>query len=438
MKRFITDELKKWKDKVDRKPLILRGARQVGKTYIIKDFAEKHYDNLIYLNFDHDDSLKSLFIETKNPQRIIEQLIFATGKQIIPGRSLIFFDEVQECPDALNSLKYFYEELPKYHVVAAGSLLGVRLAKTSFPVGKVNFLDLKPMSFSEFLVADGCENLVDYMKQIDKLGPIPEIFASQLNEKLRNYLMIGGMPEVVRKWTEQKDLQGAINSQYEILQAYEQDFGKHTTENEANKISLIWNGLPSQLARENKKFVYQVVKEGARAREYEGALNWLRDAGLVEKVCNVTKPAMPLKAYEDLSAFKIYMLDVGLLSRMVDLDSRVVMDGDRLFSEFKGALAENYCLSMMKVGPVRKRVYYHTFDRYEVDFVLQVSNKIVPVEVKSGKGGSHTSLTRYNEIYQPEMAVRFSMNNLKLDGRILNIPLYLAEYAEKLVDLAIA
>ena len=287
MKRFILDELIKWKNSKYRKPLILKGARQIGKTYILKQFGEENYENVAYFNFDHDEELYNLFENTKNPKRILEQLSFVCGKAIKPEKTLIIFDEIQECPNALNSLKYFQEEANEYHIVSAGSLLGIRVSHTSFPVGKVDFMNMYPMTFSEFLIADNCENLVEYMKQINKIENIPDIFFNQLEEKLKVYFIIGGMPEVVKLWVEEKDIELVNTTQENILKAYESDFSKHTTNNEANKISLIWNSIPSQLAKENKKFLYQVIKEGARAREYENALNWLNDANLIYKIYNV-------------------------------------------------------------------------------------------------------------------------------------------------------
>ena len=347
MRRFIMDKLIEWKKSDFRKPLILKGARQVGKTYILKEFGKNNYENVAYFNFDHDEGLAELFKNTKDPKRIIEQLILAVGSKIEPGKTLIFFDEIQECPNALNSLKYFCEEASEYHVVCAGSLLGIRLSKTSFPVGKVDFMNLYPMTFSEFLIADGCENLVNYMKTIDEIKEIPEIFESQLIEKLKTYYIVGGMPEVVFNWVNQKDISKVNYIQQSILESYESDFSKHVDTIEANKISLIWNGIPSQLAKENKKFIYQVVKEGARAREYESALNWLNDANLIYKCYNVSKTDFPLKAYNDLSAFKIYINDIGLLRRMVNLDSNIILKGNKLFEEFKGAFTENYVLNAL-------------------------------------------------------------------------------------------
>lgn len=432
MKRFITDSLIAWKNSKTRKPLILKGARQVGKTYILKEFGEKYYHDMVYFNFDHDEGLSDLFKNTKDPKRIIEQLALASGKKIVPNDTLIFFDEIQECPNALNSLKYFCEEVPEYHIVCAGSLLGIRLSRTSFPVGKVDFLQLYPLSFSEFLIADHCENLVEYMSHLDQIEPIPSLFESQLIEKLKTYFIIGGMPEAVYSWVNEKDIEKVNYIQDNILQAYESDFSKHTTNSEANKISLIWNGIPSQLAKENKKFVYQAIKPGARAREYEDALNWLNDANLIYKTYNVTKPVFPLTAYHDLSSFKVYLNDVGLLRRMSRLDSRIILEGHKLFEEFKGSFTENYVFMMLN------NFYdgipnYYTFDRYRLDFLLQYHNQIIPVEVKSGKSHNHISLTKFHEKYNNEISICFSLDNLKKDGNIVNIPLYLVEYLDQIL-----
>ncbi len=432
MKRFILDELIKWKNSKYRKPLILKGARQIGKTYILKQFGEENYENVAYFNFDHDEELYNLFENTKNPKRILEQLSFVCGKAIKPEKTLIIFDEIQECPNALNSLKYFQEEANEYHIVSAGSLLGIRLSHTSFPVGKVDFMNMYPMTFSEFLIADNCENLVEYMKQIKKIENIPDIFFNQLEEKLKVYFIIGGMPEVVKLWVEEKDIELVNTTQENILKAYESDFSKHTTNNEANKISLIWNSIPSQLAKENKKFLYQAIKEGARAREYESALNWLNDANLIYKVYNITKNDFPLKAYKYLSSFKIYMNDVGLLRRMSNLDSKIVVEGDKLFREFKGAFTENYVLNTLNTI-YEEAPNYYTFDRHEIDFVIQNKNKIIPIEVKSNKSTNNISLTRYNEKYKTDLSIRVSMNNLSKNEKILNIPLFLIEYIENFI-----
>ena len=432
MKRFIINELVKWKKSKYRKPLILKGARQIGKTYILKQFGEENYEGVAYFNFDHDEDLYNLFSNTKDPKRILEQLSFIYGKAIIPEKTLIIFDEIQECPNALNSLKYFQEEANEYHIVCAGSLLGIRLSHTSFPVGKVEFLNMYPMTFSEFLVADNCENLVEYMNSIKEIENIPDIFFNQLEEKLKAYFIIGGMPEAVNIWVNEKDMELVNKVQENILKAYESDFSKHTQNSEANKISLIWNSIPSQLARENKKFLYQTIKEGARAREYENALNWLNDANLIYKIYNVKKTDFPLKAYNDLSSFKIYMNDVGLLRKMANLDSRIVIEGDKLFEEFKGAFTENYVLNTLctifDMVP-----NYFTFDRHAIDFMMQYENRVIPIEVKANKSINNVSLTKYNEKFDNDLSVRFSMNNLKKDGKIVNIPLFLIEYMEKFI-----
>lgn len=437
MRRYIMDKLIDWKKRANRKPLILKGARQVGKTYILKEFGKENYENIAYFNFDHDEALKELFLNTKDPKRILEQLVFATGKSIKPEKTLIIFDEIQECPDALNSLKYFQEDANEYHIVCAGSLLGIKLSHTSFPVGKVDFLEMFPMTFSEFLLADGQENLVSYMESINKIEKIPDIIFNQLNEKIKSYFIIGGMPEVVKTWVATKDIQEVNRIQKQILKGYEDDFGKHVdiTSLQA-KISIIWDSIVSQLAKENKKFLYQVAKDGARAREYEDAVNWLNNSNIVNKVFNVTKPDFPLNAYTDLSSFKLYMLDVGLLRRKANLDSRIVIEGNRLFEEFKGALTENFVLNML-ISKFEEKPNYFTFDRNEIDFVIQNKNEIIPVEVKSGENINNISLTKFNEINGNKISVRFSTKNLDKSGKILNIPIFMVEYIDKLIDIGI-
>lgn len=432
MYRKIIEELRKWKNDKDRKPLILRGARQVGKTFIIKQFGEENYDGVAYFNFDYDKQLYNMFETTKDPARILEQLAFVYGKAIVPEKTLIVFDEIQECPDALNSLKYFEEEAKEYHIISACSLLGIRLSHTSFPVGKVDFLDMYPMTFTEFLEADGCKNLVDYLNSIKKIENIPDIFFDKLSEKLKAYFIIGGMPEAVDSWVKYKDMEKVNKIQDNILNSYESDFSKHTTNIEANRISIIWNSIPSQISKENKKFLYQVAKNGARAREYEGAVNWLRDANVVNKIYNITKPNMPLISYNDLASFKMYLNDVGLLRKKTDLNSKIIIEGNKLFQEFKGALTENYVLQTLVANGLKP--YYYTFDnRYEIDFIIQYQNEIIPIEVKSGESVNNTSLKVYNEINKPKTRIRFSMKNLNKDDNLINIPLFMIEYLEKLV-----
>lgn len=432
MERYIMQKLLQWKESKTRKPLILKGARQIGKTYILKQFGRENYEGVAYFNFDHDEDLYRLFEYTKDPKRILEQLAFIYGKAIIPEKTLIIFDEIQECPNALNSLKYFQEEANEYHIACAGSLLGIRLSHTSFPVGKVEFMNMYPMTFSEFLLADDCENLVSYMKSLHTVEKIPEIFFNQLEEKLKAYFIIGGMPEAVYSWVNEKDVEKVTEIQNNILLAYESDFSKHTENSEANKISLIWNSIPSQLARENKKFLYQTIKNGARAREYESALNWLNDANLIYKIYNVTKADFPLKAYNDLSSFKIYMNDVGLLRRMANLDSKIVAQGNKLFEEFKGSFTENYVLNTL-IALFENVPNYFVFNRHEIDFLIQYKNEIIPIEVKSNKTTNHSSLTNYNKITDNKISIRFSMNNLSQDGKILNIPLFMIEYLNNLL-----
>ncbi len=435
MKRNVTEELIKWKNSKYRKPLLIRGARQVGKTYIVKEFGEKYYENLVYFNFDHDSELFNIFQNTKDPQRIIDQLSVISGKTIKPLSTLIFLDEIQECPNALNSLKYFYENANEYNIIGAGSLLGIKLSHVSFPVGKVDYIDLTPMSFSEFLIADDCENYVEFMKNISSIIDFENVLHTRLIEKLKIYYVIGGMPEVVSTWVSDRDIENASNFQRKILLSYENDFSKHTTDSETNKISLIWNSIPSQLAKENKKFLYQVIKKGARAREYEYSLNWLVDANILYKVYNVSDPKLPLKAYQDLSSFKIYLGDVGLLHKHSNL-SNEFLKNDNFYKEFKGSLTENFVLNHL-VKNFDIIPYYYTFEKYEIDFLIQYKNEIIPVEVKSGNAKNNTSLTKYNDKYNPKISIRFSMNDLKLDGKILNVPLYMVEYLEQLLDIAL-
>ena len=433
MFRYIKQELIEWKNSKDRKPLIIRGARQVGKTYILKEFGNEQYENVAYFNFDHDENLKELFKMTKDPKRILEQLTFATGSVINKKTTLIIFDEIQECPDALNSLKYFNEEANDYHIVCAGSLLGIKLSHTSFPVGKVNYLDMYPMTFSEFLLADGSQNLVTYMSTYSSLEKIPDILFNQLSEKLKAYFIIGGMPEVVKKWLETKDITEVDRVQDEILKGYENDFRKHVESTSVQeKISLIWESMVSQLSKENKKFIYQAVREGARAREYEDAVNWLSDADIVEKIFNLSKPAFPLNAYVDLSSFKLYMLDIGLLRKKAGLASKIVIEGNKLFEEFKGALTENYILNTL-IYVYNQKPNYYTFDRNEIDFIIQSENEIIPIEVKSGESINNISLTKFNQENNNKLSIRFSTRNIDKSGKILNIPLFMAEYIDRYI-----
>jgi predicted AAA+ superfamily ATPase len=429
-------DLLKWKESKRRKPLVLLGARQVGKTWILEEFGKSFPDGFVKINFDKQPELHQFFRTTKDVRRIISNLSLAVGRPITE-RTLIIFDEIQECEDALNSLKYFCEDAPEYYVASAGSLLGLMLSK-GFPVGKVDFLRMTPMSFEEFLEANGDGNLVQYMKSIDSIENIPDMFSGPLKEKLKMYYVIGGMPEAVKVWTEDGDIREVDRVQNDILEAYEHDFAKHADPFDVPKIRLIWNSLPSQLARENKKFLYSVVKKSARAREYENALNWLVNADLVKKVPRITKPGIPLSAYEDLEAFKIYMGDVGLLRRHSRLSSSTFSEENRLFEEFKGALTENYVMeSLLNIPDIS--IYYWSETPYEVDFVIQLENDVFPVEAKSGINIKAASIKNYAKEFadQTKLCVRLSLRNLSYDGNLLNVPLYLADELERIIKLAL-
>lgn len=441
MERLIFDKLIAWKASKYRKPLILKGVRQVGKTWILKEFGTRHYSNIAYFNFDENEEYKQFFETTKDVNRILQNLTMASGQTIKPKDTLIIFDEIQECNKALNTLKYFCENAPEYHVSCAGSLLGIALSKpASFPVGKVDFLDVMTMTFTEFLMANGNGNLADYMNTVNSIEPVPEAFFNQLHEKLKMYFVTGGMPESVRSWTEERDIELVQQTLSNILNAYERDFAKHAEKKDFPKLSLIWKSIPSQLARDNKKFIYKAVKEGARAREYEDALQWLCDAGLAYKIYKSAAPGLPISAYDDLSSFKLYLADVGLLRRLALLSPTAFGEGNRLFREFKGALSENYILQAL-VGQLEALPRYWTTDnpRYEVDYIIQRDNEIIPVEVKSEENIKSTSLKKYKEKYgdKIKIRVRFSMQNLKRDNDLLNIPLFLADHADRLIGRAI-
>lgn len=439
MKRFILDDLIKWKDSKYRKPLILKGVRQVGKTWILKEFGKVCYENVAYFNFDENMEYRQFFETTKDINRILQNLMLISNQKIEPHNTLIIFDEVQDCPEVINSLKYFYENAPEYHIACAGSLLGITLAKpSSFPVGKVDFLNIYPMTFSEFLIANGDENLKLFLDSIEDIEKIPDAFYNPLYEKLKMYYITGGMPESVYMWTKERDTELMVKSLNNIIEAYERDFAKHPNVKEFPKISMIWKSIPSQLSRENKKFIYKVVKEGARAREYEDALQWLVNANLVTKVFRSSAPRIPLSAYDDLSAFKIYLVDVGLLSRLSFLSPSAFGEGNRLFTEFKGALTENYILqSLIPQFEVSPR--YWSDNVYEVDFIIQNENDVFPIEVKAEKNTKSRSLLKFREKYSDDikLRVRFSFDNLTLDDDLLNIPLFMADYSKKLIDIAL-
>lgn len=426
LKRVIVNELIKWKNRKDRKPLVLKGVRQCGKTYILREFGKEHYDDVVYFNFEGNPALAQRFEQDLDPKRILIELGILSKKPIKPGSTLIIFDEIQFCNEALTSLKYFYEQAPEYHIVCAGSLIGITLSKPlSFPVGKVDFLTLIPMSFYEFILAHDEQMLLEYLENLDKSTPVPQMFADKLITLLKTYYVTGGMPEVVAKWIDSNDLSEVERIQDNIINSYELDFAKHAPTSDFPKISLLWKSIPDQLAKENKKFVYGCVKQGARAKDLEDALEWLIGAGMAYKVCKIEKPAIPLSSYSNSSHFKLYMADIGLLRRMSRLPAESIFEDSILFTEFKGALTENYVLTELITIDGDVPYYWKSSNTAEVDFVIQLGNKIVPIEVKASTNVKARSLSVYREKFQPEVAVKASMLNLKKNDDLLNIPLYM-------------
>ena len=427
MYRIAIEKLYKWKNSKRRKPLIIEGARQVGKTWLMKEFGKQAYADTVYINFDSNSRMADLFSADLDTDRLIMGLELYAGRKINPENTLLIFDEVQEVPRALASLKYFYENAPQYHIVCAGSLLGIALHQgTSFPVGKVDFLKLYPLSFSEFLMATGNERFAELLKNQDY--EMITSFKQTYIDALKHYYFVGGMPEAVQSFAESKDFNEVRAIQKRILAAYEQDFSKHAPNEIVPKIRMLWNSIPSQLARENKKFIYGLVREGGRAREYETAIMWLSDCGLVHKVSRVNAAGIPLKAYEDLKAFKLFIVDVGLLGCMTGLRQRTLLDGDDLFVEFKGALTEQYVCQQLKTIE-DLGVYYYTNDRgsCEIDFVVDTGEQIVPIEVKAETNLRAKSLKTYRERFEPEFSVRTSMADYKKEDWLLNLPLYAIE-----------
>lgn len=434
MYRIAIEKLYKWKNSKRRKPLIIEGARQVGKTWLMKEFGKQAYSDTVYINFDSNTRMADLFAVDLDTDRLILGLELYAGRKIDSDNTLLIFDEVQEVPKALASLKYFYENAPQYHIVCAGSLLGIALHQgTSFPVGKVDFLKLYPLSFSEFLMATGNERFAKLLKKQD--FEMITNFKQTYIDALKQYYFVGGMPEAVQNFAESKDFNEVRTIQKRILAAYEQDFSKHAPNEIVPKIRMLWNSIPSQLARENKKFIYGLVREGSRAREYETAIMWLSDCGLVHKVSRVNAAGIPLKAYEDLKAFKLFIVDVGLLGCMTGLHQRTLLDGDDLFVEFKGALTEQYVCQQLKTIE-DLGVYYYTNDRgsCEIDFVIDTGEQIIPIEVKAETNLRAKSLKTYRERFEPELSVRTSMADYKKEDWLLNLPLYAIEQINKTKD----
>lgn len=427
MYRVAIEELYKWKENKRRKPLIIKGARQVGKTWLMKEFGNRAYENTVYINFDSNSRMAELFASDLNTDRLIMGLELYAGRKIDPTNTLLIFDEVQEVPRALSSLKYFYEDAPQYHIICAGSLLGIALhGGTSFPVGKVDFLTLYPLSFKEFLMATAGERFAKLLDVQDY--QMITSFKQTYIDILKQYYFVGGMPEAVESFIEEKDFNEVRKIQKRILAAYEQDFSKHAPIDIVPKIRMVWNSIPSQLAKENKKFIYGLVREGGRAKEYETAIMWLCDCGLVHRVGRVSAAGIPLKAYEDLKAFKLFIVDVGLLGCMTGLRQRTLLDGNDLFVEFKGALTEQYvCQQLKTIGDLG--IYYYTNDRSscEVDFILDTGEQIIPVEVKAEVNLKAKSLRTYSEKYHPEISIRTSMADFKKEDWLINLPLYAVE-----------
>ena len=419
MYRTAMEQLQSWKEKKRRKPLIIRGARQVGKTWLIKEFGACEYERMVYINFDRNQRMKNLEVD-----RLVTGLELYAGHKIDPANTLLVFDEVQEIPRALSSLKYFDEDAPQYQIVCAGSLLGVALHQgTSFPVGKVEFLDLYPLSFFEFLMAMGKRPYVELLQKGD--FDMAVAFRQDFVELLKYYYYVGGMPEVVQAFADSHDFNEVREIQQRILAAYEQDFSKHAPNEAVPRIRMLWNSIPAQLTKENKKFIYGLVKEGARAKEYELAMLWLTDCGLVHKVHRVTAPSLPLKAYEDLKAFKLFLVDVGLLSCMAGLRQDVLLDGNELFKEFKGALTEQYVLQQLRTIK-GLNIYYWSAEqgKAEIDFVIDNGTDVVPVEVKAETNLQAKSLKVYREKFHPKLSVRTSMADYKQEDWLLNLPLW--------------
>ncbi len=430
MRRNALESLIRWKSSGNRKPMVLKGARQVGKTWLMKEFGQSCYPHTVYFNFDEEDELKSIFETNKNPQRIIELLSLIAGEKILPGETLLIFDEIQECPAALNALKYFKEKASEYHVIAAGSLLGTLLAQPkSYPVGMVNLLDIAPLTFDEFLGAVE-PSLYAYYSTIQKERLIEEIFHHRLLEAYNHYLIIGGMPECVASWVKYKDPAKITQIQDELIQIYENDFSKHNSKVNSGRILMVFRSIVSQLAKPNEKFMYGAVREGGRARDFEEAIEWLVSAGMLNRVYNVSKLEHPLAAFDRLDQFKLFIFDTGLLKHMAGVDNSAILLKSGY--QFKGPLTENFVLQQLR-GQFEVEPRYFSDKNGEIDFVLQYGTEIIPVEAKGGEDKSAPSFKRYISQRQPKYALRFSKRGYRKDGGITNLPLYLARKTRELL-----
>ena len=430
MKRNAILKLVQWKNSPERKPMVLRGARQVGKTWLMKEFGKNYYDNYVYFNFDEEDELKSIFETNKNPHRIIELLSMISDEKIEPEKTLIIFDEIQECPEALNTLKYFKEKANEYHVITAGSLLGTLLAKPkSYPVGMVNLLDIYPLTFDEFLNAID-SGLYAYYESIQKEQVIEQIFHQRLLDAYNYYLIIGGMPECVSSWIKYKDPTMISRIQRELVEVYENDFSKHNGKMNSGRILMVFRSIVAQLAKPNEKFMYGAVREGARARDFEEAIEWLVSAGMLNRVYNVSKMEHPLSAFDKLDQFKLFMFDTGLLKQMAGVDnSAILLKTDY---QFKGPLTENYVLQQLQ-GQFEVEPRYYSDKKGEIDFVVQNKMEIIPIEVKGGEDRSANSFKTYVANNAPQHAYRFSKRGYRKDGGFTNLPLYLVRKTKDLL-----
>lgn len=424
MQRYALKHLINWKNKKNHKPLVIQGARQVGKTWLMQEFGKKYYEQVAYINFDVDVKSREIFDVDYDTERLIMDIGLATKTKINAENTLIILDEIQECPRALTSLKYFQENAPQYDIIVAGSLLGVACHEgTGFPVGKVSFMNLYPLSFEEFLLAMGEERFVELLRKKD--FKTIKLFNNKYEKLLKQYCYVGGMPEVVNDFIENKDFESVRNLQREILTAYEEDFTKHIPANTVAKIRLLWKSIPAQLSKENKKFIYGAAKEGARARDFEAALSWLINSGLIYRVNKITKPDLPITAYEDFNSFKLFVLDVGLLGAMTNLQAETIIDGNRIFEEFKGAIAEQYVLQQFKTIKDLPVFYWsNETSRAEIDFVIQIKSDVVPVEVKAERNLQAKSLKVYMEKFKPNYAIRTSMADYKKTDNLIDLPLY--------------
>ncbi|MDR3272727.1 MAG: ATP-binding protein [Flavobacteriaceae bacterium] len=441
IKRNIIKDLEKWKNNPHRKPLVLQGARQVGKSFILQLFGKDFFENYVYLNFDFEKEHKVEFERTKDPQRLISYISAVKGQKILPQKTLLIFDEIQECNEALNSMKYFYELAPEYAVVCAGSLLGVAMNRkgASFPVGKVDFLSLFPVSFSEFLaeynpkIADFLQNFI-YSFSKNDFQQIPEIIHSQLIEIYKIYLCMGGMPESINRFLENRNWQEVDKINNQILISYTLDFAKHIDSKDILRVHKLWENIQDNLAKEDRKFRYALIEKNARARDYENAIEWLSLTGLVHKVFGVQTPRLPVSSYKNSSTFKLYLSDTGLLRTKFKLDSLTVLKGDRLFTEFKGILTENYVLQALVRLFGKEQFYWTSGNTAEVDFLLQKSGEIIPIEVKSSLSTKARSLSLYRKNYNPKISIKFSLKNLEKQDDLLNLPLYLSDFLNVFLD----